>query len=373
LDNLDAALASYLEAGEQKPFDISSVSLERIIPVAKTTEKAVVSASSKTNASPALDLSNVLASSGADQSQQGGSKSLQATPAAKMVELFPDLGPLFKTSPPQPLTEPETEYQVVVFRHVFPQVPAVVLQFNVVNTLADQALSNISFDLKPTESSRAMARKLKIARRVPHQGLLLAHGRPEVSLATSYIVIQLHEDLRSQALPIPPVSFSCTMKFDALNVIDEAAEEVDEGSAFSDEYPLDQLDLANADNVKRVSIANWTNAWESMNPVEPEEGQAGWFQGIVTFSLANTNSLSDAVRDIIQILGMQPCDGTEEVPPKRPKHVLQLVGVHISGARLTARARMKLNAPAPGVAVELCVRSPSQLISDTLASVVMSQ
>lgn len=379
LDNLDAALVSYLDdSGDNAPkkssaFDISTVSLERIAPVAKVADKALVSATSKTNASPALDLSNVLASANAEQGQAGVAKSLQATPPQMMAELFPDLGPLFKTSAAQHLTEAETEYQVIVFRHIYPQVPAVVLQFNVVNTLADQALSNITFDLKPTESSRAAARKLKIARRVPAQGLLLAKGRPEVTLSTSYVLLQLHEDLRQQTLMVPPVSFNCTMKFEALAVIDEAAEEVDDGSAFSDEYPLDQLDLANSDNIKRVAIANWTNAWDSMAPQEAQEGQAAWFQGTTTFSLASTNSLSDAVRDILQILGMHPCDGTEEVPPKRAKHILQMVGVHISGARLTARARMKLNAPAPGVAIELCVRSPSQTISDALAAVVMGQ
>lgn len=372
LENLDAALLSYVagEGGEQ-PFDISTVSLEKIVQQVKPQALEKASISSKMAAAPALDLSNVLATTSTDAASSTTNRAQTATSAAKMMELFPDLGPLFKTSPPQALTEQETEYQVTCFRHIFPQSLSIVLQFNVVNTLADQALSNISLDLKPTDQSRAAVRKVRIARRVPHQGFLLAHGRPEVTLATSYIVLQYHEDLRQQPFPFTPLSFNATLKFEASNVVDEAAEEIDEASAFQDEYPLDTLDLVSADNIKRVSIANWTTAWENMAPVEGEENPE-WFQGLVTYSDPASPGLAETVKDILRIVGLQPCDGTEEVPAKRGKHILQLVGVHASGARITGRARMRLNAPNPGVSVELCIRSPSQAISDALANTVVS-
>ena len=380
LDNLDLALSEYLSTGGgESTFDISTVSLEKIMPVAKASnpaaDKALVS---KSSASAALDISNVLSTSSSTDSVSTASRVQTPTPPSKMAELFPDLGPLFKTSSPQALTEPETEYQVVVFRHVYPQTLTVVLQFNVVNTLADQALSNIGFDLKPTDASRANARKIRIARRVGHEGFVLSKGRPEVTMATSYIVLQLHDDLRQQPLPVLPLSFNATMKFEALPVIDEADEEVDPSSAFQDEYPLDSLDISIADNVRRVNIANWTNAWDSMSPETPEGEEApadrpAFYQGLATFSLGSINNLNDAVRDILATVGMQPCDGTEDVPPKRGKHILQMAGVHLTGTKLVGRARMKVNTPAPGVAIELCIRSTSQSISDALVSAVMSQ
>lgn len=375
LDNLDHALTEYLAIGGEKEFDISTVSLEKLVPVAKAATAGAVAKSSAT-ASHALDISNVMASASSTESASTASRVQTPTAGSKLAELFPDLGALFKTSAPQALTEPETEYQVVVFRHVFPQTLSVVLQFNVVNTLADQALSNISFDIKPTDSSRANARKVRVARRVGHEGAVFSRGRPEVTMATTYMVLQLHEDLRQAALPVLPLSFNATMKFDAIPVLDEAAEELDDSSAYSDEYPLDSLDVAISDNIRRVNIANWTSAWDSMDPEVPEdapEDRPEFFQGLVAYSLGSAHNLSDAVRDILATIGMQPCDGTEEVPPKRAKHILQMAGVHLSGAKLVGRVRMKTNAPAPGVAVELCIRSQSQAISEAIVTAAMSQ
>lgn len=392
LDNLDSALVGYLaESGggeSSRPFDISSVSLERIVPAAKSgangSDKAS-SMSSKQSASAALDISNVLANSlnSAGDSASTASRVQTPTSPSSMAELFPELGALFKTSSPQALTEPETEFQVICFRHVFPQSMSVVLQFNIVNTLADQALSKIALDIKPTDASRANARKIRIARRVAHEGIVLAKGSPELTMATTYIVLQLHEDLRQAPLPVLPISFNAVMKFESLPVIDEAEGEVDTSGGYPDEYPLDSLDISISDNVRRVNVANWTKIWDGMSPEaqQQEEGQdseapqpAGdFYQGLVTFSLSSVHHLNDAVRDILNTLGMQPCEGTEDVPPKRTKHVLQMVGVHLSGAKLVGRARMKTNAPAPGVAVEVAIRSPSQQISDALAAAAMSQ
>lgn len=377
LDNLDNALTEYLAAGGEKTFDISTVSLEKLAPSAKSmnaaNDKSLIS---KSTASAALDISNVLSTASSTESASTASRVQTPTPPSKMAELFPDLGALFKTSAPQALTEPETEYQVIAFRHVYPQALSVVLQFNVVNTLADQALSNINFEIKPTDASRANARKIRVARRVGHEGVLFSRGRPEVTMATTYMVLQLHEDLRQSPLPVLPLTFNATMKFDAIPIMDEATEEIDESSGFSDEYPLDSLNVSVSDNVRRVNIPNWTNAWDAMSPDVPEEQATEapvFFQGLATYSLGSVHNLSDAVRDILSVIGMQPCDGTEEVPPKRTKHVLQMAGVHMSGAKLVGRVRMKANAPAPGVAVELCVRSQSQAVSDAIVAAVMSQ
>jgi coatomer protein complex subunit gamma len=377
LDNLDAALVAYLadnsQNGDAQAFDINTVSMERQIAAPKQIGQGD-KAANKSGVGAALDISNVLNASTSESSLTSTSRVQTPTPPGQMLDLFPELGALFKTSPPQALTEAETEYQVTCFRHIFPQSMSLVLQFNIINTLTDQALSNIVMDIKPTDASRLHARKVRVVRRVAHPGALFAKGKPESTMATLYIVMQYHEDLRQQAFPVQPLSFNCTMKFEALPVIDEANEEVDDSGAFQDEYPLDSLDIATADNLKRVNVANWTNAWDSMEPTPPEQEDAPqqWHQALVTFSLSIAH-LQDAVQNIISTLGMQPCDGTEEVPPKRTKHILQLAGLHLSGAKVTARARMKLNSPAPGVLVELCIRSPSEIISNALANVIVAQ
>lgn len=383
LDNLDAALVSYLGSGsDSQAFDITTVSLEKMVAVPKQGAAADRAAATKT-ANAALDISGVLSAEADTSSVSSSSRLLTPTAPAQLAELFPNLGAHFKTSAAQALTEPETEYQVACFRHIYPQSMCVVLQFNIMNTLADQAISAISMELKPTDTSRLQARKVRIARSVKYEQPVYAKspkgGQPQSTVGITYIVLQFHDDLRQQALPIIPLSFNCTMKFESLPITDEETGEYDESGSVLDEYPLDTVDIVIADNIKRVNVANWNNAWESMTPApaeeegENDETQQKWYQGLVTISKSNIHHLSDATKDILHVLGMQPCDATEEVPPKRTKHVLQMVGIHVSGAKLTGRARMKTNAPSPGVAIELCIRSPSEIVSNALANSILSQ
>lgn len=71
----------------------------------------------------------------------------------KAIPQFASLGRLFKSSPPVQLTEDETEYTVVVIKHVFDA--HVVLQFNCTNTVQEQVLENVSvaLDLSDAVSS----------------------------------------------------------------------------------------------------------------------------------------------------------------------------------------------------------------------------
>ena len=58
------------------------------------------------------------------------------------VPQFAEYGRLFKSSEPVQLTEEETEYNIVVIKHVFPN--HTVLQFQCTNTVQEQVLEDVS-------------------------------------------------------------------------------------------------------------------------------------------------------------------------------------------------------------------------------------
>jgi hypothetical protein len=84
-------------------------------------------------------------------------------------------------------------------------------------------------------------------------------------------------------------------------------------------FQLEDVEIALADQVQRVSRANFAAAWE-------EAGTAGAHELEDTFSLSSMRTLDEAVRSIIQFLGMQPCERSDRVPEGKSSHTLYLAG-----------------------------------------------
>ena len=78
-----------------------------------------------------------------------------------------------------------------------------------------------------------------------------------------------------------------------------------------------------------------------------------------TFALSTSESLQDACRSIIEVLGMEPLGGTEQ-PSSTSVHTLQLSGmVTGGGGKVLARCRMTYSA-GQGVTLELGVRAEKE-------------
>eukprot|EP01097_Dermamoeba_algensis_P005130 TRINITY_DN3265_c0_g2_i1.p2 TRINITY_DN3265_c0_g2~~TRINITY_DN3265_c0_g2_i1.p2 ORF type:complete len:119 (+),score=42.13 TRINITY_DN3265_c0_g2_i1:1053-1409(+) len=115
-----------------------------------------------------------------------------------------------------------------------------------------------------------------------------------------------------------------------------------------------------SDFVHKTFVANFQGEWEGMGADN---------EVVETFALSTMKNLPDAVKEIVDFLGMQPCDKTDVVPPKKTKHILLLSGKVVGGQPVYVRARMKADAGATGVSVEITARSPSVAVSQALASV----
>lgn len=248
------------------------------------------------------------------------------------------LGPIFKSSSPQQLTESETEYVVNCVKHVFAN--HVLFQFNCTNTLNEQVLENVVVKM---DGSGAVGFKVEWEL----EAASLVYGVP----GTAYVCASHAEGA------FPTGSFANILKFRVKDV-DPATGVADE-PGYEDEYPLDNLDVSVADYMKKTFCTSFKDEWQALG----EDHEL-----VEIFSLSTMKSIKDAVNEIIDFLGMQPCEKTEVVPPKRTKHILLLSGTFADGAPALVRIRMKMDDAAPGVSMELTVRSSSPEASRLLST-----
>lgn len=83
---------------------------------------------------------------------------------------FAKYGQVFKSSAPVQLTEEETEYNIVVVKHVFPQ--HTVLQFQCTNTVQEQVLEDVSIGVDLSEAVRPSKMWLILCTSCSHGPLL---------------------------------------------------------------------------------------------------------------------------------------------------------------------------------------------------------
>lgn len=306
LENLEAALNKYQASGADAPFDLASVTMEApIAPPPKASAPSAAAPLAALNAPPASPAAT----------EAGYREQLAAIPA------FAAFGPLFKSSRAAELTESEVEYVVTCVKHVFAQ--HLVLHFTVTNTIRGVRLRDLRAKLDLSQA-KGLA---------PHSMLPLSVLEYNVP-GSMFVALKLAAG---------PVVGAVGTK-----LLFKVQEEDGEASA-EDEYKVEDVPLLVSDYVARAPLANWNDAWEAA-------GGAGAAEQVETYALQSLKSLPDAVREIADFLGMQPCDGSDAVATKA-KHVLLLAGTLLGGERLLVRARMRLGEPAQGLALELAIRA----------------
>jgi len=148
LPNLEGALQDYLKKPSAAPFDIGRVSTEA---PKEETPKGKKSGEAKTP--------DRTASAGGSASGAAASSSY-AEQLAQVPQLGA-LGPLFRSTRPQELTESETEYTVNCVKHIFAQ--HIVFQFNVNNTLNDQLLEDVTVKMEPESEDFVIQQEIPCA------------------------------------------------------------------------------------------------------------------------------------------------------------------------------------------------------------------
>jgi len=275
LSSLEKALHSYTLSNCEEPFDIKTVPVAPVI----TNER-------KTSTSAELP--------GAKKTET----KVTTTRHDMFVEKFSaipeiaQLGALFKSSQPAQLTESETEYVVNCIKHVFPQ--HLLLQFDCTNTLNDQLLEDVSVQLEVPDG-------YTIERTIPCPMLEYNNGTGVV-----YVILATPPDMTDWV-----GSFSPTLKF-VVKDCDPATGEPDSDEGYGDEYVLEDLEVSVADFVQRIMKGNFAAAWDELGLTNELED---------TYELSSMKSLEEAVKNIVQYLGLQPCERSDKSRRERaPMH-----------------------------------------------------
>uniref|UniRef100_UPI00398E660E coatomer subunit gamma-1 n=1 Tax=Pristiophorus japonicus TaxID=55135 RepID=UPI00398E660E len=319
IPGLERALHNYTLDPSEKPFDLKSVPLS-MAPICEQ----------KSEISPAatVKMPEKVASSRQDIFQE----QLAAIPE------FKDLGPLFKSSPnPVPLTESETEYVVRCTKHTFGN--HIAFQFDCTNTLNDQILENVTVQMEPTEG-------YEVACCIPATNL--SYNQPGIC----YTLVALPEDDPTAV----SCTFSCTLKFTVKDCDPNTGEAEEEG--YEDEYVLEDVEITVADHIQKVLKPNFSAAWEEVG---------GDFEKEETFALSSMKTLDEAVNNIVNFLGMQPCERSDKVPENKNSHTLYLAGVFRGGHDLLVRARLALM---DGVTMQVTARSKDEIPVDVIMASV---
>ncbi|XP_020572866.1 coatomer subunit gamma-2 [Phalaenopsis equestris] len=252
---------------------------------------------------------------------------------------FSSFGQLFKSSAPVELTEAETEYAVNVVKHIYSG--HIVFQYNCTNTIPEQLLENVTVIVDASEAEEFVEVASKPLKTLPYDSpgqTFVAFKKPDGLLATG--------------------RFSNFLKFRVKEVDSATGEAEEEG--VEDEYQLEDVEVVAADYMLRVPVLNFRNAWESMGSD---------FERIDEYGLGVRESLSEAVTAVINILGMQPCEGTEVVPNNARSHTCLLSGVFIGNVKVLVRLSFGIDGPKQ-VAMKLAVRSEDEAISDAIHEIV---
>ncbi|KAI3900545.1 hypothetical protein MKW92_018965 [Papaver armeniacum] len=261
----------------------------------------------------------------------------------KMLSSIPEFshfGKLFKSSAPVELTEAETEYSVNVVKHIFDG--HVVFQFNCTNTIPEQLLENVTVIMDASEAEDFSEVSLKPLASLPYD-----------SPGQTFVAFEKPEG-------VVVGKFANTLRFIVKEVDPSTGEAEDDG--VEDEYQLEDLEVGSADFMLKVGVSNFRNAWESMG----EE-----YEKVDEYGLGVRESLAEAVNAVINILGMQPCEGTEVVASNSRSHTCLLSGVFVGNVRVLVRLSFGIEGPKQ-VAMKLAVRSEDQAVCEAIHEIVAS-
>ncbi|RZC67029.1 hypothetical protein C5167_010725 [Papaver somniferum] len=253
---------------------------------------------------------------------------------------FSSFGKLFKSSAPFELTEAETEYAVNVVKHIFDD--HVVFQYNCTNTIPEQQLENVTVIVDASEAEGFAELAVKPLTALPYD-----------SPGQTYVAFEKPEGLAFG-------KFSNTLRFIVKEVDTSTGDVEDDG--VEDEYQLEDVEIVAADYMLKIGVSNFRNAWEGMGP-ECEK--------VDEYGLGVRESLAEAVSAVINILGMQPCEGTEVVPSNSRSHTCLLSGVFVGNVKVLVRLSFGIDGPKQ-VAMKLAVRSEDEAVSDAIHDIVAS-
>merc|ERR1719181_1999907 len=327
---LETCCRDYMQAPSEAPFTLADVTVD---PELIKKERMAAAAAAKSDAAA----NNEPASPSVTAATLEKRADSEADLLSKMPQ-FVHLGPRFASSKKVALSEVGTEYEIACAKHTYAN--HVLLQFFMTNTLEDQQLEQVTVSL-----DLGGVAGLALESELPCDKLVYG------SASMAFVCLRREAGVPTGAIP-------CTLKFLVKDVDPAVGEPEEEDTGYDDEYNLEELELASADYVKKVPVADFREAWESMGP---------GCEVVETFSLSY-NSLKSALDAIVDFLGMQVCENTGSSGDSTRQTVL-LSGVFLGGVQVFAIVNLRTES-AKNVGMRLTVRSTDMQISQFVAASV---
>eukprot|EP00917_Polyrhabdina_sp_WS-2016_P023333 GHVP01050564.1.p1 GENE.GHVP01050564.1~~GHVP01050564.1.p1 ORF type:complete len:921 (-),score=175.84 GHVP01050564.1:2194-4956(-) len=214
-----------------------------------------------------------------------------------------DLGPLLHSVRKRPLTEREAEYSVFLTKHVFEK--HLVLELEVLNTMAQQALQDVSASIDAPTTWSVLG-----VTTIPNLG-------PQISQSIFVVVLPTEESIKGE--------FSLVLTFTVI--------EIPGNVSYPEEYPLAAFQIEPGDFL-------------SSNPLRPTEFGHLWDRMEATTTTdtfqmpLKFDSVASAVPYLLGALNLAPCDETENCSPGKTNHQLLLSGATKNGTLLLVKIKV---------------------------------
>merc|ERR1712048_970444 len=159
-----------------------------------------------------------------------------------------------------------------------------------------------------------------------------------------------------------PASYTAILKFFVYH-IDSVSGKV-EGEPYEEEYKLEDINILIADFMGKVSLPDFRKAWKVLGTTN---------EVLEKYAMA-FKTLDNAVGKILELLGMQPCDGTGIVKnstiSNTKTHMIHACGVLINRKDVLVRIQVTLTTGDNVFVVKIAVRSDDINISRLIANCI---
>ncbi|PVU85747.1 hypothetical protein BB560_006925 [Smittium megazygosporum] len=269
----------------------------------------------------------------------------------KSIPEFESYGEVIVSSrKPEELTEPETEYTVVCYKHIYPR--HIVFQFECANTLSESLLEQVFVEMTSTDGLDMLLVPEFV---IPIQQLTFN------SPSSTFVSFE-----RIDTENIATGSFQCALKFKTFECDPDTQEKLDpEDTGFDDMYALEPIELDVSDYVLATLIPDWKQLWDTL---ENKEGEPQ-HELISSFQLPQVTSLKGCVENLNQALGMFATDASLN-PTNKVAHQAVFMGLFEAKAKTIVRARMTFEEQT-GVTLELCIRSEDFKVCNIILSSIV--
>lgn len=151
------------------------------------------------------------------------------------------------------------------------------------------------------------------------------------------------------------------LKFRVVEVDPASGEAEGDQDGFSEEYPLEDIEISTADFIAKADIGDFRKVWDSLDKDQ---------EVIQSFSFPSKN-IQEAIANLVRCLGMQPEDEIDAIDHNKngASHLLHLSGLYPGNLCILARAHLQFDDNSACI-LKIVMRSPRREVSQLMCACI---